>query len=204
MPRTLRVTSLIWRRIQGIRLSVGFAFRSVSSALTTPSGRASPLLELGWSVQMTTRPVPLGSRIATILPIMGLSEFPRDHCVTFFCVRPACSSSTSVTGPWSTTSSSESEDSLCGATAGKSGPASSSSCASSSSTTSPTGATATMSPCTARLRAFFPLIRRSGSLLVVAPSGRTCAMLSLLPLALSVPRIRSPEVRPARTPSSSQ
>mmetsp|Transcript_7665 Transcript_7665/g.21629 ORF Transcript_7665/g.21629 Transcript_7665/m.21629 type:complete len:221 (-) Transcript_7665:139-801(-) len=91
MPRTLRVTSFIWIKIQGIRLSVGFAFKRVSSSFTLPSSLRSlglpsslrgPLLSLGWSVHTITRPVPFGSKIATIFAFVGRSEFPCIHCGT--------------------------------------------------------------------------------------------------------------------------
>mmetsp|Transcript_36010 Transcript_36010/g.102843 ORF Transcript_36010/g.102843 Transcript_36010/m.102843 type:complete len:331 (+) Transcript_36010:1275-2267(+) len=204
-PRTFRVTSLIWIRIQGMRASVGFAFSSVSSSRTWPSWRGLLLRAFGCSVQTTTLPVPLGSAMATTLASRGfccaaLRPSPARACGG----RPASSTpSAAMTGPVRRTSSSEPESEATSNprrfSSGGSSAQSSSSCSSSSWY----GMMMTMSPCTARFRAFLPMIRKSLTP-AFAPSGLTCARLSFVLLALSTPLSRAPDCSPAWTASSSR
>mmetsp|Transcript_26438 Transcript_26438/g.66551 ORF Transcript_26438/g.66551 Transcript_26438/m.66551 type:complete len:287 (+) Transcript_26438:1721-2581(+) len=141
-PRTPRVTSLIWIKIQGIRWSVGFAFNNVSVSFTVLSLRSLPDLSLGCKVQTMTRLLPRGSAMATTLPSIVIPPGgrvppppPLPHLAATLVPPPtaACFGASSRISPPRkvTISSSESESSSADASLGRLGCSASSSSSSS-------------------------------------------------------------------------
>mmetsp|Transcript_1058 Transcript_1058/g.2977 ORF Transcript_1058/g.2977 Transcript_1058/m.2977 type:complete len:376 (+) Transcript_1058:1640-2767(+) len=180
--RIFRSVSLICSRIQGMRLSVGSAFRvlSPSRMVQSPADRLWFFASLGWSVHTMTRAWPFLSSMATTLHIWFLP-------LSWAAARPLApllldlsfSCSLAARGRPNSTSSSESEEL---SKAGLFGSCSSSSSCSSTlpprhcspMPSSSTISTMTTSPWTARLRPCLPLTSRSfTSDPAFAPSGRT-------------------------------
>mmetsp|Transcript_75207 Transcript_75207/g.210131 ORF Transcript_75207/g.210131 Transcript_75207/m.210131 type:complete len:329 (-) Transcript_75207:89-1075(-) len=205
MFNTLRVTSLIFSRIHGMRASVGFAFINLSVSFTScecPSAEVPT--SFGWRVHTMTRSEPFLSAMATTLASFGRSRLrPRlDEAAPAAAVSGSCAA---TNGPEKTTSSSESESGRArpgGARKGSS-PSSSSSRMLCASSLSGSSSQTTTSPWTARFLHFFPMTARSCSL-GLKPVGTTWAVLSLAPLQRRVPLTNLPEATPSFQVASSR
>mmetsp|Transcript_125357 Transcript_125357/g.267603 ORF Transcript_125357/g.267603 Transcript_125357/m.267603 type:complete len:322 (-) Transcript_125357:332-1297(-) len=216
LPGSLRIflrTSLTCNKIQGMRLSVGFALMRRSFSVIIQSGRAFPSLSFGCKVQIMTRLEPLRSAMATIFPRLSLTSsrlLPAALASLGPSVTSSSASSPAMSAPLNTTSSSDSSS--------ESSASSSSTCASSpggpelrrpvSSSSSSMVATMTTSPCTARFLGFFPLMMKSltmkFSLSFLEASGLTHAVPSFDRLHRSTPRTSFPECKPRLISSSSK